>query len=447
MSYNPTTHDVTFTPTAGQCNPIEGGFTYTVSDGDKTDTAHVTVTLLCNGPNHDPIAGNDVIAPGTEDIALHILKSTLLSNDSDVDLDTLSVKSVSGATGGSASIVGTEVVFTPTHNLCNPTVFGFNYDLFDGVDGDDFGHVTLTFTCVNDAPVPGADFATVAQASGPVDYNVLANDTDAEGDPMTVTLATVESAAQGTASVVANKVRFTPDPPFHGEAHIHYTVADNHGADNLTGLLTVTVGSDITKPTPTAPVAALGAGRVNESAPVRINWSATDAGTGVKTYQVQASIAGGAFKNVYTGAGKTVTKAYPFGKTLVFRMRATDKAGNRSGWVTSATRKLAVYQESNGAVHKTGPWTKVKNTAASGNGYAFTTKKGKSAGLQFTGRSVEYVAPKSSASGFVKVFVDGHARRPLQPAPRVAPAGQDHCPQELVRGRGPHHQDRQRRPR
>ena len=140
---------------------------------------------------------------------------------------------------------------------------------------------------------------------------------------------------------------------------------------------------------------------------MRINWSATDAGTGVKTYQVQASVAGGAFKNVYTGSGKTVTKAYPFGKTLVFRMRATDKAGNRSGWVTSATRKLAVYQESNGAVHRTGSWTKVKNTSASGNGYAFTTKKGKGAGLQFTGRSVEYVAPKSSASGFVKVWVDG----------------------------------------
>ena len=178
VSYNPVTHDVTFTPTAGQCNPTEGGFTYTVSDGDKTDTAHVTVTLLCNGPNHDPIATDDV-ASGTEDIALHILQVGAARQRPLTSTSTpLSVKSVSNAVGGSASIVGTDVIFTPTHNLCGPSVARFDYDLFDGTDGDDFGRVTISLTCVNDAPVPGADFATVAQASGQVDYNVLANDTD-----------------------------------------------------------------------------------------------------------------------------------------------------------------------------------------------------------------------------------------------------------------------------
>ena len=59
---------------------------------------------MCNGPNHDPIAQNDT-ASGTEDTAVtEIAKSLLLSNDSDVDLDTLSVKSVSNAVGGSAAI-------------------------------------------------------------------------------------------------------------------------------------------------------------------------------------------------------------------------------------------------------------------------------------------------------------------------------------------------------
>ena len=211
----------------------------------------------------------------------------------------------------------------------------------------------------------------------------------------------------GTASFTTTKVRFTPNPTFHGEAHVNYTVTDTHGA-HADGLLTVTVGSDITKP--------IRRDRTDRGARrwprQRVRPGAHQlVGHGRRDRRQDlpgpGSVAGGAFKNIYTGSGKTITKAYPFGKTLVFRMRATDKQGNRSGWVTSATRKLAVYQESNGHVHRTGSWTKVNNSSASGNGYAFTTKKGKGAGLQFTGRSVEYVAPKSSASGFVKVWIDG----------------------------------------
>ncbi len=46
--------------------------------------------------------------------------------------------------------------------------------------------------------------------------------------------------------------------------------------------------------------------------------------------------------------------------------------------------------------------------SASGVGYRYATTRGRSARLTFTGRSVEYVAPRTSASGYVKVYVDGH---------------------------------------
>jgi hypothetical protein len=43
----------------------------------------------------------------------------------------------------------------------------------------------------------------------------------------------------------------------------------------------------------------------------------------------------------------------------------------------------------------------------SGEHYAWTTRRGNSAELETTGRAMLYVAPKSSASGLVDVYVDG----------------------------------------
>ena len=416
VSVDGTTHDVTFTPGAGVCNPQTGSFDYTLSDGVNTDIGHVTIDpIVCNGTNATPVGVNDEFEGNdgaTEDTAFEINTSDLLDNDTDADVgDVLSVSAVHSETGGTAVLNGpkTKVTFTPAHNVCGAGAGTFNYNVTDGQASDNFVEVTIDITCVNDAPVAVDDAAAVAMNSAAADHAVLANDTDVDNTNGQLTLQSIGAVAPssaGTASKNGTSIRFTPATGFHGQATISYVVADP-GLLTDTGLLTVTVGSDVTAPTVTAPTAALGAGRVNQSAPIKISWSAADAGTGVKTYQVQASIAGGAFKNVYTGTGKTVTESYPFGKSLVFRMRATDKAGNRSGWVTSASRKIGAYQDSNGAVHRTGKWTNVKNSAASGKGYAFVTKKGKSASLTFTGRSVEYVAPKSSASGFVKVYVDG----------------------------------------
>ncbi|QEW17871.1 hypothetical protein LA6_000025 [Marinibacterium anthonyi] len=74
--------------------PVDGfsgtdSFTYTVSDGELTDTA--TVTVIVAGGNTAPEAADDTLAT-TENTALLIAIATdLLSNDSDAEGDTLSV--------------------------------------------------------------------------------------------------------------------------------------------------------------------------------------------------------------------------------------------------------------------------------------------------------------------------------------------------------------------
>ncbi len=401
VSYNGLTHDVTFTPTGGLCNPTVGGFTYTVSDGDKTDTAHVTVTLMCNGTNHDPVAANDFPDPGTEDTLLHITGASLLANDTDADGDTLSIVSLKNSIGGTAALIGGNVNFTPTANLCGTNVASFEYDVSDGTDGDDFGLVTLSFDCVNDPAIANPDSGAVDENSGPADYNVLGNDTDADGDPITLQSATV-SATAGTASVVAGKVRYTPAAVFSGVATITYTISDSHVTSQ--GTLSVLVGEDNIDPVVATPKVAFGSGRVDDTAPLKISWHATDLGSGVKTYKVQARIGSGDWKTISNGKATHVTKDYPFKKDLTFRVKATDKVGNVSGWVQSATRRITRFKHTSGSVDYTGSWTKVVGA----HKYAFTTGDEKSARLSFSARSVLYVAPKTSASGFVKVYVDGN---------------------------------------
>ncbi|WP_197478984.1 cadherin-like domain-containing protein, partial [Marinomonas atlantica] len=55
-----------------------------------------------------------------------------------------------------------------------------------------------------------------------VTIDVLANDTDLDGDTLTITEASVP-AEQGTVAIVDGKVQFTPAANFNGEATISYT--------------------------------------------------------------------------------------------------------------------------------------------------------------------------------------------------------------------------------
>jgi Ca2+-binding RTX toxin-like protein len=90
---------------------------------------------------------------------------------------------------------------------------------------------TLTITPVNDAPVASADgslavvyntLLTITAAS------LLANDTDVDGD--TLTIQSVSAASNGTVSLnAAGNVVFTPTAGFSGNASFTYTVSDGHG--------------------------------------------------------------------------------------------------------------------------------------------------------------------------------------------------------------------------
>jgi hypothetical protein len=86
----------------------------------------------------------------------------------------------------------------------------------------------VNVTPVNDPPVARPDTATTNEDT-PVTIPVLGNDSDVDGDPLTVTGATVEPA-QGSVVNPDGTLSFTPAPNFNGPAQITYTIDDGKAA-------------------------------------------------------------------------------------------------------------------------------------------------------------------------------------------------------------------------
>ena len=182
---------VAYTP-AGNFNGSDS-FDYTVSDGQGgTDTASVTVGVTA--VNDAPAATVDS-ASTSEDLAVTI---DVLSNDDDVDGDTLTVDSVTQPGNGSVVINADKTVaYTPASNF-NGTD-SFDYTVADGQGGTDTASVTVGVTAVNGAPTAAGDSASTSEDLA-VTIDVLSNDSDPDGD-----ILTVNSVTQPTnGSVVIN---------------------------------------------------------------------------------------------------------------------------------------------------------------------------------------------------------------------------------------------------
>jgi len=90
-------------------------------------------------------------------------------------------------------------------------------------------------------PVANADTATTV-AGVPVTLNVLANDTDPNGDPLTLT--GVSNVTGGTAVLSGNSVIFTPAAGFTGTGSFIYSISDGKGGTaSATSTVTVNPGN------------------------------------------------------------------------------------------------------------------------------------------------------------------------------------------------------------
>ena len=197
------------------------GFTYVVGDGSGlTAQAAVDVTVR---PVDDPPEAVDDAAETAEDTPVTI---AVLANDSDPDGDTLTVAGVSAPAHGTAVLTETGAVrYTPEPNF-NGTD-GFTYVVGDGSGLTAQAAVDVTVLPVNDPPEAVDDAAETAEDT-PVNIAVLDNDSDPDGDPLTV--AEVSAPAHGTAVLTeAGTVQYAPEPDYHGPDRFTYVVSSGSG--------------------------------------------------------------------------------------------------------------------------------------------------------------------------------------------------------------------------
>ncbi|ELA9307533.1 tandem-95 repeat protein [Vibrio parahaemolyticus] len=223
----------TFTPQID--DDTEVSFTFDIIDDEDlvvSGSANLDILPINDAPN----AENDVITT-EEDTAVTI---DVLVNDSDVEGDALSIQSASvPSEQGSVDIVDGKLVFTPAENFNGEATI--TYIVTDG-DLTDEAKVSVTVTPVNDSPV-AVDDTTSIQEDTAVTIDVLTNDTDVDGDKLSIESASVPKE-QGTVEVVDGKLVFTPAENFNGDAEITYTVTDGELTDEAKVTVTVNPVND-----------------------------------------------------------------------------------------------------------------------------------------------------------------------------------------------------------
>jgi VCBS repeat-containing protein len=236
--------------------PAPAPFAWAVLGFVRRELEHVQRTFF----NRTPNARDDAVST-SEDVAIENFNP--LTNDTDDD--PLQITGVTDGTYGKVTTNGATVTYTPNAKAqalkAGQTVTDtFTYTVSDensaphlhGIFGffsrghSDTATVTVTLTGVNDAPVAVEDKPVISEDAGSTVVDVLANDTDVDGDALKVTAVT-GAPTLGAIAVADGVVTYTPNAEAQklgagktATDSFTYTVSDGNGGA-ATGTVTVTV--------------------------------------------------------------------------------------------------------------------------------------------------------------------------------------------------------------
>ncbi len=220
----------TYTPNTGFTGTDT--FAYEVSDeGGNTTTATVTIEVRDTTPNNSPVANDDSGSTFTD----QPVSGSLTSNDSDPDGDPLTINTipVAGPVNG-VVVINPDGTYTYSPNLGFNGTDSFTYEVTDPSGATDTAVATITVmpdtTPGNDPPIANDDSGS-ALPNQPVTGNLLANDSDPNGDPLVITLTPVTPPTSGTVAINPDgSYSYTPNPGFVGTDTFTYEVCDDQGA-------------------------------------------------------------------------------------------------------------------------------------------------------------------------------------------------------------------------
>jgi VCBS repeat-containing protein len=203
-------------------------FTYVANDG-YTEASTATVTITVKPVNDAPLAAADEYT-ASENTTLTInADNGVLKNDSDIDGDTIKAVLVAQPQNGTVTLnEDGSFEYTPGPNFVGTDSFVYQAD--DESLLSSVVTVTITVEEGNDIPLAAADEYSI-EVNGTLIVEVaaglLANDTDDDGDSLTVTIVT--QPTHGTLTPSENgdgSFTYTPNADFHGTDEFTYTVSD-----------------------------------------------------------------------------------------------------------------------------------------------------------------------------------------------------------------------------
>ncbi len=250
---------------------------YVVRDQDGA-TAEGEVRVTVDGRNDAPVAAADTFSTN-EDTGFFL---NALTNDTDVDDDTLTITAVNGEAihvnlaldlPSGATVTLTEdgrLLYDPDDGFQSLTdgetgTQTFTYTVADPQGASDTAGVTITVAGRNDPPVAVDDTARTTESMG-VSFNVLDNDTDVEGQSLRLTqingraiqnnqILTLDSGALITVNRMGD-ITYNPNGAFNdlfdrltATDEFTYLLRDSEGAI-ATGVVTVTIDGEGALPFP-----------------------------------------------------------------------------------------------------------------------------------------------------------------------------------------------------
>jgi large repetitive protein len=218
------------------------------------------VTITVNSVNDAPVAAGDVYATD-EDTSLVVPAAGVLTNDADLDSDSLSAVLVSGPSHGTLTLnADGSFTYTPDANYHGSDSFA--YCASDGQGESNLATVTITVNSVNDAPTAAGASATTAEDAA---ISAALSGADVDGD--TLTYSIVSGPAHGTVQLnsATGAYTYTPNANFNGSDSFTFQVSDGTLSSSV-ATVTITVN-----PVNDVPVAGNDSYVVNEDGTLSIN--------------------------------------------------------------------------------------------------------------------------------------------------------------------------------
>jgi FtsP/CotA-like multicopper oxidase with cupredoxin domain len=251
------TKDMIITPQADGTYAVYDGNGYMTnpSDPDNPDDGGDTVGGMLRflelglAADTPPVANDDAYST-KQDTPLAVVAPGVLDNDTDINGDALTASIVTLPSIGAVSLIS-DGSFTYTPNVGLFGIDSFTYVANDGTN--DSLPATVTITVNEDvAPIAVDDTYTMDQDTVLAEAapGVLANDTDANGDPLTAALSTGPS--NGVVTLIADgSFTYTPTGGFIGIDSFTY-LANDGANDSLPATVTITVNEVVTNTPPVA---------------------------------------------------------------------------------------------------------------------------------------------------------------------------------------------------